>query len=238
MKDILNVIQQRREEFARLPLFKYLQDNSIHPRQRLAFAPALSPLVVGFGDLCRSILREEPTNDTLQALINIHTYEEDIHWRWFLEDLTKLDFDNSLAFTDSINFLWGEETKKTRFVCRQMERYAYNSDSLMRLVVTEVAEAAANVFFAETEQVIKELKLFTKKEYRYFGGYHIEKEDNHNIKQEDIINYLEVIALTEEQRKHYLEVIDILFNAFTESMNELLTYSLKHQLVEAVLQVA
>jgi hypothetical protein len=238
MKEILDLIQQRKEEFARLPLFQYLQDTSIHPRQRLAFAPALSPLVLGFGELCKLVLRQEPTNDTLQALINIHTYEEDIHWQWFLEDLPKLGFDDSLLFTDTVKFLWGEETKKTRQVCPKMERYAYKSDPLIRLVVMEIAEAAANVFFSETEQVINELKYITKKQYRYFGGYHIEKENNHHIKTEDIIHYLEHIPLTEEQHQEYSEVVDILFNAFTESMDELLTYSQKHQIIETVLQAA
>jgi cell fate (sporulation/competence/biofilm development) regulator YmcA (YheA/YmcA/DUF963 family) len=238
MKDILDLVQQRKEEFARLPLFKYLQDTSIHPRQRLAFAPALSPLVLGFGELCKRVLKEEPTNDTLQALINIHTYEEDIHWQWFLEDLPTLGFDDSLLFTNTLKFLWGEETKKTRQVCAKMERYAYKSDPVMRLIVMEVAEAAANVFFSETEQVINELKSITKKQYLYFGGYHIEKENNHHIKKEDITNYLEQIPLVEERRQECYEVVDILFKAFTESMDELLVYSQRHQYIELMLQAA
>jgi hypothetical protein len=237
MKEVLDLIQYKKEEFAQLPLFEYLQDKSISPKQRLAFAPCVSPLVMGFGELCRSVFREEGTNDKLQELINLHTYEEDCHWQWLLEDIQKLGFDKSLTFTDSLRFIWGEETKKTRHVCPRIERYAFQSNPLQRLVAMEVAEAAANVFFSSTEQVIQELKVITKKQYRYFGGHHIDKENQHTIKTDDVVHSFEKIQLTEAQRQHFFNMVDDLFEAFTESMDELLMYAKRHN-VELVLEAA
>jgi hypothetical protein len=237
MKEVLALIATKKQTFAQLPLFEFLQDRSIDPKQRLAFAPCLSPLVMGFGELCKTVFREEPTNDKLQALINQHTYEEECHWQWLLEDIQKLGLDKSQSFTDALRFLWGEETKKTRQVCSRMERYIYKSDPLRRLVVMEVAEAAANVFFSVTEQVVQELKGISKKNYRYFGGHHVDMENNHNLTTHDVVDYFEKIQLTEEQHQEFSELVDELFEAFTESMDELLAYAKRHP-VEQVLIAA
>ncbi|MBE9005368.1 hypothetical protein IQ259_10000 [Fortiea sp. LEGE XX443] len=230
MKEVFALIEQRKQEFAQLPLFEFLQDKSIDPRQRLVFAPCLSPLVMGFAELCTYVFREEPTNNTIQALINQHTYEEQNHWQWLLEDIHKLGLDESLSFTDALRFLWGEETQKTRQVCPQIERYIFKSQPLQRLVAMEVAEAAANVFFSMTAPVITELQPITKKQYRYFGGHHVEMENNHNLTTDDVVPFFEQIQLTDETRQELLELVNIWFTAFTESMDELLAYAQKHKI--------
>ena len=229
MKEVFILIEKRKQEFSQLPLFEYLQDKSIDPRQKLAFAPCLSPLVMGFAELCKYVFREEPTNNTIQALINKHTYEEQKHWEWLIEDIQKLGLDKSLTFTDALSFMWGEETQKTRQVCPKIERYIFKSDPLPRLVAMEVAEAAANVFFSFTSPVIAELKLITKKQYRYFGGHHVEMENQHNLTTHDVVHFFEEIQLIDETRQELIELVDILFEAFTESMEELLVYAQKHK---------
>jgi hypothetical protein len=235
MKEVFALIEKRKQEFAQLPLFEFVQDKSIDPRQRLVFAPCLSPLVMGFGELCTYVFREEETDNTIQALINQHTYEEQNHWQWLLEDIQKLGLDKSLSFTDALRFLWGEETQKTRQVCPRIERYIFKSEPLKRLVAIEVAEAAANVFFSVTEQVIKEIQPITKKQYRYFGGHHVDMENNHNLTTHDVVHFFEDIQLTDKTRQELLEIVDILFAAFTESMNELLAYAQRHKIEQPLI---
>ena len=89
MKEILNLIQKKQAEFSQLPLYQFLRNESIAPQERLAFVPCFSFFVMGFGELNTSAFREEPTHDPIQKIVNQHTYEDDCHWPWFLEDLER-----------------------------------------------------------------------------------------------------------------------------------------------------
>ncbi len=236
MKEVLALIENRKQEFALLPLFEYLQDRSIDPRQRLAFAPCLSPMIMGFADLWKDVFREEPTNNKIQALINLHTYEEQYHWHWLLEDMQKLELNQSLSFNDALKFIWGEETHKTRQVCHKIERCIFRGEPLKKLVALEVSEATANVFFSMTQQAANEMQGITKKQFRYFGGHHLGQENNHNINKSDALEVFEGILLTDEQRQEYFELVNQLFEAFAESMDELLAYAKAHK-IEQLLPV-
>ncbi len=113
MKEILKLIVEKQQVFAQLPLFKFLCDSNVDPRERLAFAPCFAPFVMGFGELNRAVFREE-SNDPIQLMINQHSREDDSHWIWFLEDLQKLSFDLSMNFSDALKFLWSDETYVSR----------------------------------------------------------------------------------------------------------------------------
>lgn len=237
LKKVLDYLEEKKQEFAQLPLFDFLQDTRIDPRQRLVFAPCLSPLVLGFAELCTSVLREEPTQDPIQALINQHTYEEQNHWQWLLEDIQKLELDKSLRFTDALRFMWGAETRKSRNVYPRMWRYSFRAEPLQKLVVMEVSEATANVFFTRTELVIHELQGITKKQYQYFGGHHIEMEESHHIQTHDVVKFLEGIELSEEKYQKFCRIVDELFEAYSDSMSELFVYATQHS-IEVPLKAA
>ena len=93
MRRIMQLVDTRADEYAKAPLFALMRDTSVDPRQRLAFVPALSHFVMTFADIYALVLREEPTSDELQQLVNVHTREDGGHWRWFLADLDKLGHD-------------------------------------------------------------------------------------------------------------------------------------------------
>ncbi|MEL6459738.1 MAG: hypothetical protein AAFQ91_16025, partial [Cyanobacteria bacterium J06621_15] len=114
MKEVLELIEQKRKEYAQLPLMKFLVDENIDPLERLSWAPCFAPFAMTFKDVNAHVFRKEPADSPLQKMINKHSYEDGRHWRWYLEDLEKLEFNNSLRFTDALRFLWGEETQKTR----------------------------------------------------------------------------------------------------------------------------
>ncbi len=234
MQEVLALIEKRKQEFAQLPLFKYMQDKSIHPRQRLNFYPCIVPLAMDFGYLCEYVLREEPTNDEVQEIINRHTYDEYDHWKWLLEDLEKLGFDYLQSYSKTVRDIWKKETKKSRQVCRIIERHTFNADSIYKLVAIEVAEATANVFFNNSKSVALELQKITKKEYQYFGGCHNIKEDNHEINTPDVVIFFKDIELTEEKIKNACELADIVFKAYEEAMNEFLEYAINNEIPQLV----
>jgi len=62
MKEVIALIKKRKQEFAKLPLFQFLQDKSIEPRERLAWVSFLTPLAMGFGKLNKYDFRKEPIN--------------------------------------------------------------------------------------------------------------------------------------------------------------------------------
>ncbi len=237
MKEVLDFIEQKKQDFAKLPLFKFMQDKSIDPKQRLSFAPCLVPLAMGFGELCNTAFRQEPTTNKIQELINKHTYEEHFHWQWLLEDIEKLGLDDSSPLTNAIKLMWAEETKKNRAVCSFLWQYNFQADPVFRLVLIEVSEVTANVFFSITETVAEELQKNTGQEYRYFGMSHLNVENTHTVHKKDAVLFLESIEITEETREKLFELVKLAFEAYTEAMNELLAYA-KKQENSKILQLA
>ena len=93
MKPVLHHILQLKRRYATLPFFQHLRDESLTPRERLAFFPCMAPFIMSFGDLNRHVLRQEPSDDPHQRMLNAHSHEDDHHWPWYLEDFHKLGHD-------------------------------------------------------------------------------------------------------------------------------------------------
>lgn len=225
MKEVLALIEKRKQEFAQLPFFQYLQDKSIDPRQRLVWAPCIAPFAMGFGHLNKYDLRKEPTEDPIQALINTHTYEDDHHWIWFLEDLEKLGLNQSMKFSDSMKFFWGDETYKTRLICHQIAQYTFQKEPIIVLAAIEAIEATGNVALAFMTQVARELQEITQQNYHYFGPRHLCVETGHTTGTDDVEQVIETIELTAEQKAACFEVVDKVFEVFSESMQEIMIYA-------------
>lgn len=232
MKEVLELIEQRKQEFAQLPLFKYLQDKNIDPRQRLAWAPCLAPFAMGFAQLNQYDFRKEPTNDPIQEIINKHTYEDDHHWVWFLEDMEKLNLNNTMKFSDVMRFFWSEETYKTRQICHQIALHTFQAEPVVVLAAIEAIEATGNVALALTAQVAQELQQNTKQNYRYFGQYHLRVEVGHAVGTDNLQEFVENLQLTEAQKTQAFELVEKVFEVFSESMEEIMAYVNKYSLKE------
>ncbi|BAZ26384.1 hypothetical protein NIES4073_72900 [Kalymmatonema gypsitolerans NIES-4073] len=232
MKEVLALVEKRKQEFAQLPFFRFMQDKTIDPRQRLAWAPCVAPFAIGFGQLNRFDFRKEPTDEPIQKLINRHTYEDDYHWLWFLEDLEKLGLNHLMKFSDAMRFYWGEETYKTRQVCHQIALYTFRSEPVVVLAAIEAIEATGNVALAVTAQVAQELEQITRQKYRYFGEDHFCVETGHTTGTDDIEKLLESIQLTQKQRAKAFEVVEKVFEVFTEATHEMRAYAEKHPIVQ------
>ncbi|MCU0551177.1 MAG: hypothetical protein MUC48_17665 [Leptolyngbya sp. Prado105] len=231
MKKILELIEERKQKFAELPLFQFMQDKSIDPQQRLAWVPCVVPLVMGFGELNRYDLRREPTEDKIQQLINRHTYHDDHHWIWFLEDLEKLGFDHCITFSDAMRFFWGDATRKSRQICHQIALYSFKAEPIVVLAGIEAIEATGNAAFQQISEVVEELQQITQQEYRYFGRHHLQVETGHSMGTDEIETVLEAFDLSPEQHQQAIEIVEMVFQVFTDAMNEAMDYA-KMQSIE------
>ncbi|MDY6900668.1 MAG: hypothetical protein SWZ49_21710 [Cyanobacteriota bacterium] len=222
MEEILKLIKTKEQEFAQLELFKFFGDTRIQAKERMIWVPYIAPLVMGFAELNKSVFRKEGTNNKLQELINKHTYEDDYHWTWFLEDIQTLGFDNSLLFTDALRFIWSEETKCTRKVCQQIAMHTWKAEPIIVVVAIESVEAAFKVGLSAISPVIEELERVSDCRFYYFGQTHAEIENNHSNNSSEVKSYIQEIELTAEQKVKAREIVNLVFQLFTDCMNELM----------------
>ncbi|AFY58776.1 hypothetical protein Riv7116_6446 [Rivularia sp. PCC 7116] len=237
MKEVLAYIEKKKQEFMKLPLFEYMRDTTIDARQRLAWAPCAAPFIMSFGHLNKYVFRQEPTTDPIQAIINKHTYEDDRHWLWFLEDIKTLGFDRSLNFTDALRFLWSEQTKNSQLISYQLSQYALNANPITKLIVIEVTEATGNTMFSIAAKVGEELKVNHSKKCLYFADFHLDVETGHTTGTLGIENLIESIKLTDENRLEAIELVDKIFKLFEDLTNELLSYAKNNRIEKALLSI-
>ena len=229
MKNILALIEEKQQAYSQLPFFQFLQDESIHPIKRLSFAPCAAPFIMSFADLNKYVLRQEPTNDKIQAILNQHSYEDDFHWQWFLEDLETLGFNCSLQLNDALRFLWSEETQTSRLLTHELYQYIAQSEPIEKLVALEAIEATSDVLVSVTKQVSDELKSIINQEYKYFGDCHFDAENNHNAYSDDMRKFLENIYISEKTQQKSLDLIDKVFEMFAQWTHGLLIYAQGYQ---------
>ncbi len=234
MNEVLELIEKKKEEFVKIEFFQFMQDKSIDPRTRLAWTPCFAPLSITFGELNKYVLRKEPTNNPVQDLINKHTYEDDHHWIWLLEDIEKLGLNRTLKLNDALKFIWSEETQKIRMFSYEMYAMCtYYNDPILNLVFIESVEATGNVGQSIILEVAKELQSITKQEYRFWGENHLSVEQGHTTGMDDVVPFLENIHITEQQKEIAFELVERVFEGFSQSLNEMMVYAQKYSSQES-----
>ncbi len=224
MKEVFDMIETKKLEFANSALFQFLQDTKYDAKEKILFFPCLTHWVMSFADLNKYIFRQEPTDNEIQSLINYHTYEDSNHWIWYLEDLKKLNLDNSQTFTEFIKFIWSKDTVKIRQMSYKFAAYTFKAKPISKLVVIESIEAAGNAFLSVSVQVVRELKAFLDKNYQYLDQHHLDREIGHTIGFSDREKVISQIQLTEAELQEAYELVQDVFNVFTEAADETLIY--------------
>lgn len=237
MKSILELVEKKNQEFAQLPFFEYMKDETIDPRQKLAFAPVIAPLALEFSELCKRVLRDEPTTDKVQAMVNQHTHEEHFHWQWLLEDMDKMGIDYPVRFSDAVRFIWSQHTKVSRSMFPLFERYTRGAHPLMKLVAIEVSEVTANVFFQATKSAALQLQEITGEEFRYFGMCHNHIENTHTLHTPASLQAIRELEVPDDVHQQALELIDVAFDYFADLVNEFLVYIKTHSYQEPFVKV-
>jgi len=227
MQEVLALIEKKNQEYALLPLFEFLEDKTIDPRQRLSFAPCIAHFIMSFGDLNKYVFREKQVVSKVQDIINEHTYEDDHHWPWFVTDLEKLGFNPQMNFTQVLRYLWSEQSKVSRQLSYQLSAYTLQAEPIIKIAAIEAIEATGYVLFSRTAKVASELTQITDQKYTYFGDFHFNLESGHAMGTEGGEAFLETLQMTESQRQQAYEVVENVFSIFTEWTHELLAYAQK-----------
>ncbi|MDQ1591372.1 MAG: hypothetical protein QOG71_1999 [Pyrinomonadaceae bacterium] len=224
MEAVLAAINERKQAFAKLPFFEFLQDESLEPHERLAFYPAMAHWIMSFADLNKYFLRAEATaGDAHQQRVNVYSHEDDDHWRLYVEDFRKLGFHQMLDGADWLGFLWGDETRANRMLSYRLSHLITGATSVQRIAIVEAMEEAANVFFPLTLRLAEQIREETGVELRYLGHFHFNLEAEHTGAGDH--DALAQIELDDATRRRTLEMVGEVFDLFEDWADEVLRFA-------------
>lgn len=232
MRQIQYYIQQKNQKFAEHPLFTFLRDDSIDPRQRLSIAPCMAHFTMSFGDLNRYVYRDTQryTDDPFQRFINEHSEEDDHHWLWFLKDIETLGFDPELRFSEALRLLWSEETADTRRLSYELAGCILGAEPVYKFIVLESIEAIVLVFFSSTRHAANDLLRRTGRECLYFGDYHLAREAEHAMSPSarELRKVIDAFEMSPAMREQGRRLVDMCYAILTRSVANLHGYALVH----------
>lgn len=236
MKTVLQKIFALKRDYAVLPLFRFMRDERVDAADRLAFFPCMAHFILSFGDLNRYVLRREPAADAHQARVNQHTYEDDHHWPWYLEDYRKLGFDALVHATDLMRFLWSDETRQSRILMYRLTALIEDASGIERIAIVEAIEETGNVLFKEILRLARILEARLGVELRYCGSHHFDLESGHTVGSEH--QQIAAISVDAGTRERCVRLAEAVFEAFAAWTDELLRYAQAHPLSARELEAA
>lgn len=226
MNLIFKHIFAQKRAYAGLPLFEMLRDERLDPMDRLAFYPCMAHFILTFGDINKYMLRYDTAACPHQAMVNTHTFEDDHHWQWYLEDLTQLGFDTSARGSEWMRFLWSEETRQNRILTYRLAPLIAATSSIERLVLIEAVEETGNVLFSELVKLAAQVEARHGVKLRYCGDDHFQRESGHTVG----VDHRELMAttFTDEARLRCVHLVNQVFQLFAGWTEELRRYGLAH----------
>lgn len=228
MKYVLKRILENKQTYAKLPLFQYMRDSSLTEEERLGFYPCMAHFILSFGDINKYMLRQEPTTNPYQQQVNIHTYEDDHHWPWYLEDFTKLGFDQLCSPTAWMHFLWSDETCQNRILTYRLAALIAEASAVERIAIIEAIEETGNVLFSAMLNLAKTIEIRRGIELRYCGEFHFNLESGHSAGSDH--TEIAGISLDEATQARCLILVDQVFELFESWTYELLEYAKRHSI--------
>jgi hypothetical protein len=225
MQRVMKAIFASKRSYATLPLFEFMRDESLSARERLLFFPCMAPFILDFGDLNKYVMRDESSMDPYQALVNAHTYEDDHHWPWYLEDLTKLGFDAPTTTARVLSFFYSDRTRVSRMLSKKLAHLLYGATPIERLVIIEAIEETGNVLFELTAGLARRIEAEERIELRYLGDFHFQLETGHAMNGAEH-REMAAIPLDDAQRARCLRMVANVFQYFEEWTTELMTFAI------------
>ncbi len=236
MKTVLNKISENKQAYTQLPLFQYMRNSSLSEEERLAFYPCMAYFILSFGDINKYMLREEPATNAYQQRVNIHSYEDDHHWPWYLEDFSKLGFDRLCTPTAWMRFLWSEETSQNRILTYRLAALIATASAVERIAIIEAIEETGNVLFAAMLPLAQAIETRSGIELRYCGEFHFALESGHAAGSDRL--EISEIQLDETTQARCLFLVDEVFTLFEAWTQELLAYATKNTVRLPALTIA
>jgi len=226
MKTVLKQIFEKKRAYRRLPLFEWMRDDQIDALDRLAFYPCMAHFILSFGDINKYLLRYNGAESVHQEMVNVHTYEDDHHWPWYLEDLEKLGFDVEARGSSWMRFLWSDELSGNRILTYRLAALIEGASALERLVIIEAIEETGNVLFFEIKTLAELLAPRIGAELRYCGDFHFVRESGHTFGADH--RALAEVELGPDARARCLAHVDRVFALFEAWTQELHAYAIAH----------
>lgn len=211
--------------YSTLPFFGFLEDDTIGARERLGFMPCMAPFIMDFGDLNKYVMRDESSDDPVQHLVNLHSYEDDHHWPWYLEDLDRLGYDAPQSPSELLGALYSDRHKVNRMLASRLAHLLFGATPVERLVIIEAIEETGNVLFERTAAIARRIEREEGIELRYLGDFHLALESGHSRDGDDH-RTLAAIELTDDERLRCDWLSASVFSLFEEWVAELHEYAL------------
>ena len=231
MKYVLKKVLENKKAYSNLPLFQYMRDSSLTEEERLGFYPCMAHFILSFGDINKYMLRQEPASNPYQQQVNLHTYEDDHHWPWYLEDFTKLGFDHLCNPRAWMRFLWSDETRQNRILTYRLAALIAQASAVERITIIEAIEETGNVLFSTMLNLAKAIEARHGIELRYCGEFHFGLESGHSVGSDHI--KIAKIQLDEATQTRCLALVDEVFRLFESWTHELLDYAKEHSLASS-----
>jgi hypothetical protein len=212
MKAVTRELAQAKRHYSTLPLFDFLRDESLAPRDRLAFYPCMAPFILAYSDLNRFVFRDEASSDPHQRMINERTIEDGNHWPWYLEDLTRLGFDRTVGMTQAFRATMKDEAIHTRMLAPRLAQLARPATPLEKLVILDSVDETGNVLFGLTATLAARIEAD--------GGPALRYETVRAMRGRHRRGH-EAVTLTDVERSRCLDCAFRVFDMFADWSNEL-----------------
>lgn len=217
MRAVTDRRDARQDKTRRHPFFAWLSSDSVPLEQRYYFAVAAVVFIMQFRDMSKWALPyAEPANE-YEWLITRGTMEDRRHSRLFISDWRLLGLDDWLGWRASDMLWWMFVSPEQEVMRHAGMRFlslavADRANPFIRFGHTEAGEATGNVFLSTSSPVAAALSNITGHEYRYFGEYHLNRENGHVANVQD--SPFETQVLDEETRAAALRACDEMFDVF------------------------
>lgn len=225
MIPVIRHVNARKRDLEGHPFLKFLEDDTVGAESRMAFAPCLAPFVMGFADVNILGLRDEPSEDRFQQLVNDHSHEDDYHWPMYLDDLRTLELDTPRPLTETLEMLWSGDRIQTRRLTYGLMALARSADPALRIALVEAIEATGYVAWKSFLVAANAYTELTGRQLHYFGPEHAELETGHAMGADDIDHELRSIELSPQQREQAIAMVDEVFDLFTQMFAEQLEFA-------------
>lgn len=226
MNVLLEHINSKTVEFSQKSIFQYLENDAVPIGDRLRFAPCMAHFVFSFMDINRFLLPDIAGNSACHKLINVHAAEDAWHWPWYLEDLQTMQLDPCMPFSETVRFLWGESTRRSRLLSYQCIALIGRATVIQKIAIVETIEITGKIFLENTAKLCSLWKE-APAEMLYFGKNHADCETGHHMGTEDVTKYLESIVLDAQDTQACIEMVDVLFEFYENFADEMLEFARK-----------
>ncbi|MEH1841348.1 MAG: hypothetical protein V7L20_21975 [Nostoc sp.] len=207
MKTVDSYIIQKQIKLAKHPLFNQItRENPLESIKLLA--QYLSFWVMSFQDVIR-INEMQITDSKIRKVAHHHLVEDMGHEQWFLSDLQQLKVEEP-----NLKLLYSRDYIFTRDATYAIISEVFRAGSdIERVALIMSLESTGHIFFEYTASLVKQVSY--SRNLKYFSIYHLDVENNHEIFEQEMQNFLNSIYLSEDEEKKICQIVDRVYQAFT-----------------------